>query len=60
MDGNVYKPICVYMFMGRMQIVLRDDIEDKLRKKASEKFKYKKGSISKAIEEAIEDWLSKA
>lgn len=40
-----------------MQIVLSDDLEERLRRKASEKFGFKKGSISKAIEEAIKEWL---
>lgn len=40
-----------------MQIVLPDELEQKLRKKAAEKFGYKKGSISLAIKEAVEKWL---
>ena len=47
--------ICVNM--GRMQIVLSDDTEKKLREKAAKKFGFKKGSISQAIEEAIKKWL---
>ncbi len=45
--------------MGRMQIVLSDELEDKLRKKAGLMYGVKKGSISKAVEEAINDWVSK-
>lgn len=45
--------------MSRLQVVLSDDVEDRLRKKAAEKFGLKKGSISKAIEEAITEWLNK-
>jgi len=56
-DTRVCKCICGYVFMGRMQIVLPDDTEEKLRKKAAEKFGNRKGNISKAIEEAIEEWL---
>jgi hypothetical protein len=41
-----------------MQIVIPDELEEELRKKASEEFGYKKGSISKAVEEAIQKWLS--
>ena len=53
--------MCIYIFdtMGRMQIVLPHKVELKLRKKAAEKYGYKKGAISKAMEEAIEDWLKK-
>ena len=45
--------------MGRMQIVLSDSLENDLRVKASKKFGFKKGSISKAVEEAIKQWLKK-
>lgn len=40
-----------------MQIVLSDNTEKKLRDRAFAKFGLKKGSISKAIEEAILDWI---
>ena len=43
--------------MGRMQIVLTADAEDKLRKKAYAEFGLKKGSISKAVQKAIELWI---
>ncbi|MBN1941041.1 MAG: hypothetical protein JW772_02560 [Candidatus Diapherotrites archaeon] len=43
--------------MGRMQIVIPDNLEDKLRKKASAEYGLKKGSISRAIQTAIEKWL---
>ncbi len=43
--------------MGRMQIVLTDDLEKKLREKAAKKLGFKKGSISKAVEESIIEWL---
>lgn len=54
--------MCVYVFrsdfyMGRMQIVLTADAEDKLRKKAYAEFGLKKGSISKAVQKAIELWI---
>ena len=45
--------------MGRLQVVLSDDTEERLRKRAAEKFGLKKGSISRAVEEAIVAWLSK-
>lgn len=44
--------------MGRMQIVLSDELEDKLRKKAAKEYGLRKGSISQAVEEAIYQWLS--
>jgi hypothetical protein len=43
--------------VGRMQIVLSDELEKKLREKAFSKYGLKKGSISKAFEEAIVRWL---
>lgn len=46
-------------FMGRMQIVIPDDLEDKLRKKAFAEYGLKKGSISRAIQSALENWLNK-
>lgn len=49
--------MCV--IMGRMQIVISDQVEKDLRKKAAERFSLKKGAISQAIEEAIKDWLKK-
>lgn len=45
--------------MGRMQIVLSDKMEDKLRKKIASQMGLKKGNISLAIEEAINEWLDK-
>lgn len=42
--------------MGRMQIVLSDDTERKLRK-ALASVGYRKGNLSKAVEEAIKAWL---
>ena len=49
--------MCKGVFVGRMQIVLTDDVEKKLRDKAFAKFGLNKGSISKAVEEAINKWL---
>ena len=40
-----------------MQVVLTDETEKKLREKAFARYGLKKGSISKAIECAIIDWL---
>ena len=51
--------VCIYIreFMARMQIVLEDSTEKKLREKAYKQFGLRKGSISKAVEEAIKKWL---
>lgn len=44
--------------MGRMQIVLDDSVEKRLREKAFQKFGLRKGSISLAVQEAIKKWLN--
>jgi hypothetical protein len=44
-------------FLHLHQIVLPDDLEKKLRDKAAAKFGFKKGSLSKAVAEAIKKWL---
>lgn len=43
--------------MGKMNIVLPDDIENKFRKAVFEKKGMKKGNISEALEEAIDLWI---
>ncbi|MFN7991018.1 MAG: hypothetical protein U0R44_02555 [Candidatus Micrarchaeia archaeon] len=43
--------------MGKLTIIISDDIEDKLRKKAAAKFGLRKGSIRNAIEEALLEWF---
>lgn len=42
--------------MGNINLNISDEVEDKLRKKAAEKFGYKKGNLIKAAEEAISKW----
>ena len=43
--------------MGRMSIVLSDDLEQRFRKAVALKYGWKKGALSEAVEEAIEDWI---
>ncbi len=43
----------------KIQIVLKDETAQKFRKIAYEKFGYQKGSLSRAAEEAIEEWLKR-
>jgi hypothetical protein len=43
--------------MGKMNIVLSDECEEKFRKAVYEKKGYKKGNISEAVEEAIDLWI---
>ena len=60
--------MCVYRYiayvvigLGRINIVLSDEIEHKLRKTLVDAPEYggKKGDISKAIEEALEEWIKR-
>lgn len=43
--------------MGKMNIVLPDDLEEKFRRAVFEKKGMKKGNISEALEEAIDEWI---
>jgi hypothetical protein len=43
--------------MGKMNIVLKDELEQKFRKAVFETKGMKKGNISEALEEAIEQWI---
>jgi epoxyqueuosine reductase QueG len=43
--------------MGKMNVVLKDEIETKFRKAVFERKGMKKGNISEALEEAIEQWI---
>ncbi|MBA3977279.1 MAG: hypothetical protein H0X50_03655 [Nitrosopumilus sp.] len=43
--------------MGKMNIVLPDDLEKKFRKAVFEKKGMKKGNISEALVEAIDGWI---
>jgi hypothetical protein len=45
--------------MGRISVVLSDELEKKLRFKTIERFGGKKGDLSRAVEEAIEIWVTK-
>jgi len=45
--------------MGRIDIVISDELENKFRKEISNRLGMKKGNMSKAVEEAIIDWIKK-
>jgi hypothetical protein len=45
--------------MGKLNIVLTDELEKKFRKTVYETKGYKKGNISEAIDEAIQCWIEK-
>jgi hypothetical protein len=44
--------------MGKMNIVLGDELEERFRKADFESKGMKKGNISEALEEAIEKWIT--
>lgn len=45
--------------MGRINITISDKLEDKFRKVVAAKYGWKKGALSEAIEEALQDWIKK-
>lgn len=45
--------------MGRISVELPDELEKKLRFKTIERFGGKKGDLSKAVEEAVETWVTR-
>ncbi|MBS7644118.1 hypothetical protein KEJ26_06060 [Candidatus Bathyarchaeota archaeon] len=45
--------------MGRIYVELPDELEKKLRLKTIERLGGKKGDLSKAVEEAIREWVAK-
>lgn len=44
--------------MGRIDAVISDDLEKRLRMKAVEEFGGKKGSLTDALEAAIKKWVA--
>jgi hypothetical protein len=45
--------------LGRVAVDLPDELEKKLRLKTIERFGGRKGDLSKAVEEAITEWVTK-
>ena len=45
--------------MGKLYIVLADEVERRLRWEVVKRLGGKKGDLSAAIEEALKDWLNK-
>ncbi len=43
--------------MGSLKIYIPDELEAAFRKRAMERFGYRKGSISKAAQAAMVEWL---
>ncbi len=47
------------MFMGEIRGMVASESEDKFRRLAMKRFGYGKGSLSKALEEALCVWIEK-
>jgi len=45
--------------MGEIRGVVTKEAENKFRRLAMKKFGYRKGSLSKALEEALSAWIEK-
>ena len=45
--------------MGQVNLNIPDELEEKLRKLAVEKFGARKGFLTNAIVEALEEWIEK-
>jgi len=45
--------------LGRINITISDQLEDRFRKAVATKCGWKKGALSEAIEEAVQDWIKK-
>jgi len=43
--------------VGKITVSIPDDLEEKVRIKAMKKWGMKKGYLSKAVSEALEQWL---
>ncbi len=44
--------------MGEVRGVVSEDVEDRFRRLAMKRFGYGKGSLSKALEEALQQWIA--
>jgi hypothetical protein len=45
--------------MGRISVMISDELEKALRIKTIERFGGKKGDLTRAVEEAIQTWIHK-
>ena len=45
--------------MGRVTVLLPDELEKKLRFKTIDRFGGRKGDLSRAVEEAVKTWVEK-
>ncbi len=45
--------------MGRIDIILPDELEKKFREEVFKNYGMKKGNITLAVEDAVQDWVKK-
>lgn len=45
--------------MGRISVILSDELEKELRFKTIERYGGRKGDLSRAVEEAVKTWVAK-
>lgn len=45
--------------MGKINLIVNDKLEEKFRQLAFQKFGYRRGSLQRAVEEAITEWVQK-
>ena len=55
---NMWELYYVHLHMKRIDVMLPDELEERFRKEVGKKLGMKKGNISKAVQEAIEDWIN--
>jgi hypothetical protein len=45
--------------VGKINLVVSDELEKKFRDAVYKKYGLKRGNITKAVDEALEDWIKK-
>lgn len=58
-EMSICRNIKMCEYMGQLNVSIPDDLERRFRELAAKKFGFKKGALSKAVEEAIRDWVEK-
>ncbi len=47
------------IFMGTVTVTVEDKVEERFRKKVMQKFGKRKGSLGKAVTQAMDNWVEK-
>jgi len=45
--------------MGKLNLAVEDGLEEEFRRTAFQKFGYRKGSLQRALEEALTEWVQR-